>query len=157
MKISRHCPHLSLPAYRYIPGKGPKDEKRKDIPSIKIEVLPPERWRENEAYLYGIDLYHVGFFYEAHEVWEALWHKVGHRTPQGQFLKALIQLAAAQLKHQMGEERPALRLLGTLQKILIALSVTTKEDLWMGLNLKKLIDECGQNAFDKILKIRLEL
>ena len=156
-KMARNCPHIALPAYRYLPGTMAKDEDRSDLPKLKFEDLPPQAWRKNEPYLYGIDLYHEGYFYEAHEVWEELWHRVGHHSPQGQFLKALIQLAAARLKLRMGEEKPARRLVGTLQKILITLSSSTKEEFWMGIDLKKLIDACEQNAFDKIGEIRLEL
>lgn len=106
----RYCPHLPLPDYRYIPGQMPKNEHRGDIPKIKIENLPPEKWRENEAYLYGLDLFNHHFFYEAHEVWEEIWIKVGKKTTQGKFLQALIQLAAAKLKILMGEPSPAKRL-----------------------------------------------
>ena len=114
----RFCAHLPLPSYRYIPGKGPKDEHRQDIPKLKIETLPPDRWRENEAYLYGIDLYHHDYFYEAHEVWEELWHKVGHKTLEGNFLKALIQCAAVRLKIGQGETSAAERMSKRIQELL---------------------------------------
>jgi hypothetical protein len=156
-KVIRHCPHLPLPQYRYVPGTRPKEEHRKDLPRLKFENQSPEDWRKNEPYLYGIDLYHEGFYYEAHEVWEELWHRVGHHSPQGQFLKALIQLAAAQLKRKMNDERPTRRLLVSLTKILRTLSSASQGETWMGLNLKKLIQACDEKAFDKMVEIRLEL
>ena len=82
-------------------------------------------------YLAGILFFNEGDYFEAHEVWEALWHKVGHHTTQGRFLKALIQLAAAQLKIRMGEEKPARRLLGTLVKILEEILPQTPGGQWM--------------------------
>src|SRR4029434_1759921 len=57
-----------------------------------------------------VDLFHGGYYYEAHEIWEALWHKVGHRTTPGWFLKALIQMAAVQLKLLSGDLKTAGRM-----------------------------------------------
>ena len=108
--MNRYCPQLPLPAYRYIPGQMQKDEHRRDIPKVKTINISPKKWFENEAYVYGIDLFNHGFFYEAHEVWEALWMKVDRETVQGKFLKALIQLAASRLKTLMGEAKPPERL-----------------------------------------------
>lgn len=64
----------------------------------KPAYLPPERWRENELYLYGIDLYHQGYLWESHEAWETLWHLTDKEGVEGQFLQGLIQNAAALLK-----------------------------------------------------------
>jgi len=142
--MKRLCPHLPLPSYRYIPGQGPKDEHRDDLPRVKVEDLPPERWTENQAYLYGMDLYHHEFFYEAHEVWEQLWHKVGHKTVQGQYLKALIQLAALRLKLLLKQPRPAERLRGSAQNGLNRVLESGQcdgEGLFMGIPIPKLLKE----------------
>jgi uncharacterized protein len=60
--------------------------------------------------LYGIDLYNFGYWWECHEVFEGLWHAVGHDTEQGNFFQALIQLAAANLKRFLGNEQAAQKL-----------------------------------------------
>ena len=148
MKQARLCPHLPLPAYRYIPGKGPKDEKREDIPKFKIQNLPPERWRENEAYLYGIDLYHQEYFYEAHEVWEALWHQVGHKTLGGNFLKALIQCAAVRLKLWQGEKSTAERMLKRIEELFESLvwsKVCGPKGEFMGMKIPSLLQDIREH------------
>ena len=136
--MTRHCPHLKLPDYRYIPGQMPKDEHRSDIPKIKIKNLPPSEWKKNEAYLYGWDLYHHRFFYEAHEVWEAVWMKVGRKTIQGKFLKGLIQLAAAELKREMGELEVAKKLDARVKELFQFVLDSGKSDRgeFMGIRLK---------------------
>ncbi|MBI3356966.1 MAG: DUF309 domain-containing protein, partial [Nitrospirae bacterium] len=53
----------------------------------------------SEDYLYGIDLYNFAYWWESHEIFEGFWHVVGHDTEQGNFFQALVQLAAANLKH----------------------------------------------------------
>ena len=40
----------------------------------------PEGWRTCESYRYGVDLYNAGYFWECHEVFEALWRGVGRRS-----------------------------------------------------------------------------
>ncbi|MBA4020028.1 MAG: DUF309 domain-containing protein [Pirellula sp.] len=47
---------------------------------------------------YGVDLFHAGYYWEAHETWEALWHAVGHHGPIADLLKGLIKLAAGGVK-----------------------------------------------------------
>jgi hypothetical protein len=65
--------------------------------------LDPERWRDNKTYLYGLDLFNAGYYWEAHEAWEALWHAAGRKGATADFLKGLIKLAAAGVKHLEGK------------------------------------------------------
>ena len=88
-----------------MPGAGP--HPRRDpaghsfgAPEPSPPPLGPETWSENETWLYGVDLYNEGFFWESHEQWESLWHAHGRRGETATFLKALIQTAAARIKLQ---------------------------------------------------------
>lgn len=103
----RLCPQRSFPAYRFVPGLNPHPEGN---PYPNPGHLPPERWAENELYLFGVDLYHQGYLWESHEAWEALWHLTEKEDPEGQFLQGLIQNSAAQLKRHLGEISGARRL-----------------------------------------------
>src|SRR5207248_11542283 len=47
---------------------------------------------------FGIDLFNHGYYWEAHEVWEGLWHACGRAGILGDMLKGLIQLTAAGVK-----------------------------------------------------------
>jgi hypothetical protein len=67
--------------------------------------LDPTRWQENRAYLRGIDLFNCGYYWEAHETWEGLWHRAGRQGPMAEFLKGLIKLAAAGVKVRQGQPR----------------------------------------------------
>jgi predicted metal-dependent hydrolase len=58
--------------------------------------------RGNPAYLYGLDLFNHGYYWEAHEAWESQWHAAGRHGPAADFLKALIKLAAAGVKAREG-------------------------------------------------------
>ena len=50
-----------------------------------------------------MDLFNHGYGWEAHEVWESMWHRPATR-PQAELLQALIQLAAASV--QQSVDRP---------------------------------------------------
>jgi hypothetical protein len=64
-------------------------------------AITHESWRESRAYLFGIDLYHNGYFWEAHESWEGLWRSAEEDSLEANFLQALILNSAAQLKAHM--------------------------------------------------------
>lgn len=108
--MHRYAPERSLPPYAYLPGgalphptQDPRGHSHRSEPPAPSEYLPVERWRENRDYLHGVDLYNAGFLWEAHEVWEGLWHAAKHDPPQAELLQGLIQCAAAALKVSMGQ------------------------------------------------------
>jgi uncharacterized protein len=78
---------------------------------VRPAPLSPDRWRQSEPYLYGIDLYNFAYWWESHEIFEAFWHAAGRTTEQGRFFRALIQLAAANLKTFQNQRAAARALL----------------------------------------------
>src|SRR4051795_7805136 len=68
-------------------------------------------WQGDTAYRYGARLFVEGFFWEAHEVWEAVWKASSQNGVERLLLRGLIQLANAALKLRMGRGQAALRLL----------------------------------------------
>ncbi len=96
-------PGAPLPVYRYVPGLNPHPIRDNDGHSFGAKPEPPdaitpENWRTSQPYLFGCDLYHNGFFWEAHDAWERLWKIAGDDTLEANFLQALILNSAAQLK-----------------------------------------------------------
>jgi predicted metal-dependent hydrolase len=99
----RLLPGRPLPPYTFVPGRtphpvsDPAGHMHGHAPE-PAERLDPDRWQDNVAYLFGIDLFNAGFYWEAHESWERLWHLAGRRGPVADFVKGLIQLAVAGVK-----------------------------------------------------------
>jgi hypothetical protein len=109
---ARYLPDRPFPAYAFVPGKTPRHAREKGEERRELSLaaaLPPERWREDEDFLFGVDLYNAGFFWEAHEAWERTW-RASRDERQRRLLQALIQLAAACLKLGMDEPAGAARL-----------------------------------------------
>jgi predicted metal-dependent hydrolase len=51
-----------------------------------------------------VKLFNAGYYWEAHEAWEGLWHVYGRHGPTADVLKGLIKLAAAGVKVREGRE-----------------------------------------------------
>ncbi|MBL8799746.1 MAG: DUF309 domain-containing protein [Planctomycetia bacterium] len=105
---TRLLPAEPLPPYTFVPGQSPhphSDPRGHSFgqPAVAPTPLDPLRWRACRPYLHAIDLFNLGYCWEAHEVWEGLWNAAGRRGPLADFLKALIKLAAAGVKVREGQ------------------------------------------------------
>ncbi len=95
-----------FPSYHFMPGQNP--HPRKDpaghsygLPEPTATHTPADQWKTNATWLFGVDLYNFGYWWESHEQWEALW-KVDRNTEQEKlFYRAVIQLAAANIKRYL--------------------------------------------------------
>jgi hypothetical protein len=65
------------------------------------ENAPPS----DAAQRHAVDLFNHGYYWEAHEVWEAWWQILGRDEPERRLLQGLIALAAAGVKAREGNGR----------------------------------------------------
>lgn len=99
-----------FPDYAYVPGKNPHPTRDKNGHSYNEQAqqaqqasteFDVEHWQDCEEYLYGIDLFNHGYWWEAHEALESVWIAAGRKTQAGFFIQGIIQVAVAHLKrHQ---------------------------------------------------------
>ncbi|MFM8893698.1 MAG: DUF309 domain-containing protein, partial [Planctomycetia bacterium] len=114
-----------LPPYGYVPGHEhphPVTDPRghsfghtqpHTIPSETLAELPEEPASRRRAlvallaaspeWLYAVELFNAGYYWEAHEAWEHFWHALGRTTPEARFVQGLIHLAAACVKIREGK------------------------------------------------------
>ena len=59
----------------------------------------------SEEFLFSLDLYNFGFYWESHVGFEALWNQAGRKGHIADFLKALIKLGAAGIKAHLKIEQ----------------------------------------------------
>lgn len=146
----RYVPEIELPSYAYVPGyrahptrdpnghdQGPDPE---DIPA----VTDLRHWQENRIYLGGIDLFNHGYYWEAHEMWEALWHRSDGDAVTAMFLKGLIKLTAAGVKIREGNPRGARKHAGRAKKSFEWVRASTGDSVMGGLDLVALCDFCDE-------------
>jgi hypothetical protein len=103
----RLLPDEPLPPYTFVPGRSPHPVSDPaghmgGQPSQRPPAPDPHRWQESRAFLRGVDLFNHGYYWEAHEAWEGLWHACGRDGPVADFLRGLIKLAAAGVKVREG-------------------------------------------------------
>lgn len=109
---------LALPDFRYLPGKPFRELSAREVWLRKMDqvaehfmatVKMADVWK-NPLFLYGVDLYNQGYWWETHVVLEKLWHGFDRGSGPALFLKGLIQLAAAIIKLEQKRYPVAVRL-----------------------------------------------
>lgn len=112
-----------FPAYSYVPGFWPHPHSHPDghrfgppFPAPRLDDVASD-----PTFRLGVSLFDSGYYWEAHEAWEYLWHAAGRKGELADFFKGLIQLAVAGVKVREGRRdgaafhaRRAAELLGSL-------------------------------------------
>ena len=136
----RLVPEIALPAQAHVPATGsepdlvPLELAKQFAPQVTLAA----HWKENKTYLYGHDLMQAGYFWEAHEVWEAVWLLTRANSPERLLLQALIQSANSQLKRQMGRPSAAGKLEIQIEELRMDLFTRLggQVDIYMGVAIK---------------------
>jgi predicted metal-dependent hydrolase len=135
-----------FPPYRYLPFQSdpsrphPRNDPAGHSYDQDDEYLPTfttDDWTNCTPYLYGIDLFNHGYWWEAHEALETVWHAAGQQSSLcGKFVQGLIQLAGAQLKRFVEEPRGAQSLTTSgVEKLSLV------EGVYLGIEVAALIDD----------------
>ena len=127
-----------LPSHRYLPGRTARHPEDA-FDAIKARAIRPTATTtaaQNEAWRYGLRLFDARFWWEAHEVLEAVWLNAPPNSAERAQVQAVIQLANAALKAELGKPNAAARLLA-LARDLIAEAALGCEAV-MGLSLTRL-------------------
>jgi uncharacterized protein len=146
LTVPRLVPEQPLPLYAFVPGQSPHPfsdpagHSFGNKPSLPGK-LDTEQWPACRAYLYAFDLFNQRYYWESHEQWEGLWHASGRSGVVADFLKGLIKLAAAGVKHlerkPNGVKSHACRAAELWREV--ARSRGAKEAFFLGFHLEKLI------------------
>jgi hypothetical protein len=136
-----------FPPYSYVPGLWPHPWSDPDGHRYRGLESPrelPADWAGSEHFRLGIDLFDAGYYWEAHEVWEGMWHAAGRRGEVAGLLKALIQLAVCAVKVREG------RLDGVRTHAVRAAELLSSLELRTcgGIDLESLIEWARQVAAD---------
>ncbi len=109
-----------LPATRHIPGTGSKPDKHylEQIISLVPDKTQANLWQDNVPYRYGWWLFQHSYFWEAHEVWEAVWWRATPQSLERHFMQGIIQLSNASLKHKQNHYRACNRIVSAALELL---------------------------------------
>ena len=101
MTNGRYC----LPKYRYWPGVNARPD-----PSSLAALHETSRSLQ-ATWCFGLYLFDSGYYWEAHEVLESVWHHSAPNSRERALVQAVIQIANAALKHCRGAEAARDRIL----------------------------------------------
>jgi hypothetical protein len=143
----RYNKSMDFPPYSFVPGYCPHPRSNPaghsyGKPEIKPQALEPLNWQNSELYLYGIDLFNNGYYWEAHEAWESLWHAAGKEGKTADFLKALIKVTASAVKIRQKQAGGTREHANRAEKIFLMLKNETGQKVFAGLNFDFLIEFC---------------
>lgn len=101
-----------LPPHPYVPGQTARhpEDWFDPIKASLTDAIAPQDLHKTEAFQTGLFYLHHGYFWECHEVLEAVWLRCPDPSPEREMTQALIQLANARLKQAMGKPRAVMRL-----------------------------------------------
>lgn len=115
MKILPNRPDgFDMPPHVYIPGKTARhpDTLFDVIKQSVTPGLPPDQLHHTQAWMAGMAYLEAGYFWECHEVLEAVWMQTREQSAERDMVQAVIQLANARLKLLMDRPKAAARLCG---------------------------------------------
>ncbi len=106
-----------MPPHAYIPGRTARHPENWFDP-IKASVgpdTPLAKMHNTAAFQAGMGYLQAGFFWECHEVLEAVWMQTPAGSPEREMVQAIIQLANGRLKLRMQRPKAARRLCGMVR------------------------------------------
>lgn len=122
--------HDWRPEHRYIPGQTPRHPE--DLfDDIRNTVHSCKDLRKCHAMSMGRAFYDDGYYWEAHEVLEAVWLNLGPNSGERYAVQALIQLANGRLKLRMGMPKAAVRLADIAQDLWEKADHSWFSDAWI--------------------------
>ncbi|MBD3664685.1 DUF309 domain-containing protein [Sulfitobacter sp. TSTF-M16] len=101
-----------MPPFRHIPGQNARhpEDWFDDLKASVTPDTPPEALEMTAAWQAGLVYFEAGYFWECHEVLEAVWMQAPQGSAEREMTQALIQLANARLKLLMGRPNATRRL-----------------------------------------------
>lgn len=142
-----------FPPYTFVPGgpwphpvSDPRGHSAGRHP-ITADRIDESAWNNSVDYRHAIDLFNAGYYWEAHEVWERLWHAHQRIGPTAELLKGLIKLAAAGVKVRQGRRHGVVihceRAARQFEAVIALVGET-----WLGLNVRELVAASKKTAAD---------
>ncbi|MEW9918348.1 DUF309 domain-containing protein [Marimonas sp. MJW-29] len=103
---------ILMPPHAYVPGQTARhaEDWFDAIKASVTEKTPVDALADTSAFRAGLAYLEAGYFWECHEVLEAVWMRTPPGTEEREMVQALIQLANARLKLRMDRPKAAMRL-----------------------------------------------
>ncbi|MCA9087688.1 MAG: DUF309 domain-containing protein [Planctomycetaceae bacterium] len=161
VKFVRLLPTAELPRYTHVPGSGtphpyrdPRGHSHARRP-VPAKALREEMWAENRSFLLGLDLFNLGFYWEAHDEWDRLLRVTNQDSLCGMFLKGLVKMAAAGVKVREESIHGVRRHAASAGEVFADVAAESDQDRFCGLDFTLLqfaADRAAQLAYPTTLE-----
>lgn len=127
-----------FPAYAFVPGLFPHPEKsgghmfNKDL---NIDTYDKNAPLKCEAFLFALDLFNYGYYWESHVYLEELWNQCQRKGEDADLFKVLIKLGAAGVKKKLFHQEAAI---GHLNRAIELLETQFQSHTIAAIDLQKL-------------------
>lgn len=151
-ELSELPPGVPVPPMAYLPGIGIDEPAKEWFAPIKASVnahVALDDLPQTQAWIAGRAYLQAGYFWECHEVLEAVWTRTPEGSAERDMVQALIQLANARMKHRLDRPRAAARLCAMVRA---QLARCPSDRTILGLTLPQVRDWVAQT--ETALKIR---
>lgn len=103
---------MFIPDHAHIPGQNPRHAEVlfDAVKSSAKKGMPLDVIKDSAAVAHGIAYLNHGFYWECHEVLEAVWMALVDHPSDRQVVQGVIQIANGFLKLKMAQPKAALRL-----------------------------------------------
>jgi len=111
--VGAESPAIALPGPPHLPGRTPRPPEVAFAPLKEAlgEHVAPSEIKDCAAFRCAQRLFLNRYYWEAHELFEAVWIRLPPASAERHLLRGLIQLANAGLKHRLGRPAAARRIL----------------------------------------------
>lgn len=136
-----------LPGHAHIPG-----QTRSADPQLENILADIDRHPDRLAHRchYGCQLFEAGFYWEAHEAWEPVWHAARPNSAAALLIQAVIALANAALKIRMGQPGAARRLTRQARSLLAGCPPAAELEMLLPDRLRELADWLEGTGLDSL-------
>ena len=110
-------PDALRPSHAYVPGQNARHPEDW-FDRIKSSVMPDVAVQDTQAWQIGLAYLQAGYFWECHEVLEAVWLSLPDPSAERDMTQAIIQLANARLKVKMNRPKATFRLCDIVDELL---------------------------------------
>lgn len=138
---------IDLPPHAYVPGRTPRhaDGTFDDICTSAKFASGVDGLARSKAWQTGLEWLRDGYYWEAHELFEAVWMALPEDAPERQMVQALIQVANGHLKFRMGRPEAARRVVERANAHLRACRSSGKSVL-LGIDIESLAEQVAALA-----------
>ncbi|MGZ0188887.1 MAG: DUF309 domain-containing protein [Alphaproteobacteria bacterium] len=129
-----------FPSYAHIPGVNSRHPEGLflDVKAMAPAVSDAKSLSSNAAWDHGLALLSEGYYWECHEVLEAIWLKALPNSRERGLIQGVIQLANALLKQKSGQRKGATRL-AAIAVALLEEGEASGVGMEIGMNISQLI------------------